>query len=164
MGAVHPYPTILVFGNNDTQIAISIADKRINQADKTKWVLENSWVTPWFDPTSLNDIQQAFVADCAMARMPFTNFLAFYEASCNRVIAFIVAERTGSYILGTSALTARRIAHLQEMTRRDHKIAMLKTRLKKTTQMAQKITLNTEIKQHKDAIIECISQIRNEES
>ena len=40
-----PYPIVLLFTldvDGQTSVALSLADKRINQADKEKWVLEDS--------------------------------------------------------------------------------------------------------------------------
>ena len=147
-----PYATFLVFGYAD-QVAVSVADKRINQADKSKWVVENSWLTPWFDPQVKHGPTHAFVADSYSSRLPFSTFLAFYGALRDRVIALIAAEHTGRYKLATSEATENRIEHLHQIEEHTRMIAKLKTKLKRTRQIAVQITLNTEIKKHKDAII-----------
>ena len=159
-GFIHkaiPYPTLLVMAHKE-QIAIGVANKRINQADKSKWVVEDSWLTDWFDPSSEDAPANAFMADCNISGLPFTNFMAFYGALRDRAIAMVAAERTGSYTSATPERTENNIEHLQEIDRLTREIGEFKAKLKKTKQMAQQITLNTEIKTRKDAIIklECL--------
>lgn len=67
-----PYPIVLIFNFADT-IAISVADKRINQADKSKWVVEDSWMTEWFNPDAPNESQQKFMQDMAIKSLSFVN-------------------------------------------------------------------------------------------
>ena len=155
-----PYPTLLVFGH-ENRVAAGIADKRINQADKSRWVVEDSWLTSWFDPNSRQRPTIDFVADCNISHLPFTNFRAFYNALRDCIIAYIVAEHTGRYISGTPATTENRIQHLKEIDRHTRKIVDLKVKLKKANQLSQQITLNTVIKKHKDAIIELESKMRS---
>ena len=147
-----PYPTLLVFGYAN-QVAISIADKRINQSDKSKWIIEKIWLTPWFNPQEKQGPSQAFVNDFHSSRLPFSTFLAFYKALKDRVIALIAAEHTGRYTLATSEATENRIKHLHQINKLSREMSELKAKLKKTKQIAQQITLNTEIKKHKDAIL-----------
>jgi len=73
-----PYPIVLLFNFADT-IAISVADKRINQADKSKWVVEDSWITEWFNPDLPNEAQQNFMQDMTIKSLSFVNFYAFYR-------------------------------------------------------------------------------------
>ena len=161
-GFIHkaiPYPTLLVMAHG-AQIAIGVADKRINQADKSKWVVENSWLTQWFDPSSDHTIANAYMAECHISGLPFTNFMAFYDALRDRAIAMIAAERTGSYRVSTPERTENNIKHLAEIDSLTREIGELKAKLKKTKQMAQQITLNTEIKMRKDAIMKLESLMR----
>ncbi|MCY4152098.1 MAG: DUF4391 domain-containing protein [Aestuariivita sp.] len=154
-----PYPTVLVFGHTD-QVAVGVADKRINLANKSKLVVANSWLTPWFDPQSADGPSQAFVADFNCSNLPFSTFHAFYGALRDRIIALVVADRTGRYKLATSNVTETRIENLNQIDKLSLEVGKLKTKLRKTKQMAQQITLNTEIKKLKDAILKLESEMQ----
>ena len=154
-----PYPVAIVFGHGDG-VAVSLADKRINQADKSKWVVKDTWLTPWFDPQRADKAAKAFMADCALARLPFTNFLAFYSALRDRVVAFNASELTGSYSLASPEVIENWIGHLEAIDRLNREISELKAKLKKARQMSQQITLNSGIKKKKDAIVEIESRLR----
>ncbi|MGP9493574.1 DUF4391 domain-containing protein, partial [Psychrobacter sp. AOP7-B1-24] len=48
-----PYPVVLLVELQD-ELAISLADKRINQADKTKLVIEHIYNSDWLHPEKLS--------------------------------------------------------------------------------------------------------------
>ena len=146
-----PYPIMLVFSFADT-IAISVADKRINQADKAKWVIEDAWITAWFDPDAPNEAQQKFMQDLAIKNLSFVNFYAFYTDIKNRVIALNSATRSGSYQMISAEKTNDRRVSLTKITELERKITELRSALKKETQFNKKLELNVSVKERQEAI------------
>jgi hypothetical protein len=146
-----PYPIILIFNLSNT-IAISVADKRINQADKSKWVVEDAWMTKWFNPDMPNEAQQQFMQDMGIKNLSFVNFYSFYTDIKNRVIALNSATRNGNYQIVSSEKTQERQQNLTQIIKLEREIAELRTTLKKETQFNKKLSLNISIKERQDAI------------
>lgn len=146
-----PYPIVLVFSFADT-IAISVADKRINQADKSKWVVEDSWMTEWFNPYKPNEAQQKFMQDMALKNLSFVNFYAFYTDIKNRVIALNSATRSGSYQIVSAEKTKNRRESLIKITELEREITELRSAIKTETQFNKKLELNVSVKERQEAI------------
>jgi len=146
-----PYPVVIVFSFADT-IAISVADKRINQADKSKWVIEDAWMTAWFNPDAPNEAQQKFMQDMTIKSLSFVNFYAFYTDIKNRVIALNSATRSGSYKMVSAEKTKDRRENLTKITELEREITELRSALKKETQFNKKLELNVSVKERQEAI------------
>ena len=75
-----PYPLVLIFSvdmEGTTSLAISLVDKRINQADKEKWVLEDNMHTKWIKLGDQESPQAEFLASLKITDLPFKDFWAF---------------------------------------------------------------------------------------
>lgn len=84
-----PYPLILLFTcdiDNKTHLAFSVADKRTNQADKEKWVIEDSLSTPWINLNAPQEADKAFLQSLTINNLSFRNFFDFYKSVTERVI------------------------------------------------------------------------------
>lgn len=147
-----PYPLIIVF-EFDGRLSFSVAEKRINQADKTKLVLEDRWLTAWIDATSPSPQHEAFLASIGLSRLPSSNFYALYQAFVSQVIAFVASERTGKFNAVTVEVARYHAETLQKISMLEREIAETRTKLRKETQMSGKIELNSKIKKLKDAIV-----------
>lgn len=147
-----PYPLILVF-EHAGKIAISVAEKRINQTDKSKLVLVDRWQTGWIDPNKPSIAQEAFLEAIQLHRLPATNFYALYEAFQGQVIGLIASDRTGVFAPASISASKEHAAILREINGLEHEIAELRTALKREHQMGGKITLNGKIRERKDAIL-----------
>lgn len=155
VGLIHraiPYPLIIAF-EHDGKLALSTAEKRINQADKSKLVIETRWLTGWIAPMNPNPTEKTFLESVGLSRLPSTNFYALYQAFVAQVIAVIAAERTGTFAPATVAVARNHAETLQEINALEREIAELRAKLKKESQMSGKISLNSEIKKLKDAIV-----------
>lgn len=147
-----PYPLILLFTYGD-RICVSVAEKRINQADKSKLVVVDRWMTDWFNPTKSTAPQTAFMKACAIQKLPSTNFFAFYEAFQARIIELNASNRTGFFEASPVWVAKEQGVHLKEIESLDREIAELRVTLKKEKQMSRKIALNTKIRKRKDTIM-----------
>lgn len=153
-----PYPLILIFTHGD-MIALSVADKRLSQADKAKWVVEDGWITPWFNTSAPSQSENQFMMDIAIKNLSFLNFHAFYSDVKNCVIALYASEQTGQYSIakGTAADTRIEIVEALEALEQD-KIEV-QNRLKKEKQMGRQIELTTSIKRMADQINDLKQQL-----
>lgn len=146
-----PYPIILIFSFSDT-IAISVADKRINQANKSKWVLEDIWFTQWFNPDAPNEIQKKFMQDLAFKNLSFVNFYAFYTDIKDRIIALNVAQRSGKYTITTGEDTNSRATAMHKLEQLEQEKSELQNKLSNQKQMGRQIDIATKIKKIADQI------------
>jgi hypothetical protein len=146
-----PYPVVIVFSFADT-IAISVADKRINQADKSKWVTHDAWITAWFNPDAPNEAQQKFMQDLTIKSLSFVNFYAFYTDIKNRIIALNTADRSGSYNLTSGDGAINRAEALRELDKLEQVKAELQNKLSKENQMGRQVEMTTKIKKYADQI------------
>lgn len=146
-----PYPLILLF-SHEGQFAVSVASKRINQADKTKWVIEEEWLTDWISETAPTSAEKKFISDYAIKNLSSLNFYAFYQDAIARVIALNAASRSGSYDNGNREKTEDRRKSLAEIAEIERQMAELRATLKKESQFNRKLELNVAIKERSDAI------------
>lgn len=146
-----PYPLILLFSHNG-QFAVGVANKRINQADKSKWVVEDEWLTDWVSETVPSKVQKKFIGDCALKNLSYLNFYAFYQDVVARVIALNAASRSGSYDCATRDKTTDRRKALTEIAELEKQMGELRSSLKQETQFNRKLELNMAIKERTNAI------------
>lgn len=147
-----PYPVVILFQQQD-YMSISLAEKRINQADKSKLVIGDHWHTAWISPTNPRATEQQFLRSMGLSALPSSNFYAVYQAMIGLVIALIGAERTGAFKPTASLDTNEQAKALKQISHLEREIATLRAKLKSETQLAKKISLNSVIKKHKDAIV-----------
>lgn len=142
-----PYPLMLIFSYEDS-IALSLADKRINQADNTKLVVEANFETDWIDLEKPTAHQLQFMDDLSIKRLSFLNFYAFYQDICQRVIALNCANLTGRYNLkaGDGAGQQTRVEMLRELQKLEQAQVELRNKLKKETQLGRQVELNSQIR------------------
>ncbi|POM13112.1 DUF4391 domain-containing protein [Pseudomonas sp. WP001] len=151
-----PYPLILLFSQKN-QVCLSVSDKRINQVDKEKWVVEDILYTDSIDLTAPTLAQAAFLEDCNINSFSFANFLSFYKSLAERVIAINCATHSGHYeresALGEDTKPREgRLDQLRELERLTLQKTEIANKLKKERQMGRQVELNTKIKQINDLI------------
>lgn len=151
-----PYPLVLLFVQGN-QVCLSVADKRINQADKEKWVVEDILHTGWIDLAAPTAVEATFLEDCNINSFSFANFLSFYKNLTDRVIAINCASHSGRYEQGTadnieSKPNEGRLERLRELEKLNLKKAEIVNKLKKEKQLGRQVELNTQIKKINDEL------------
>lgn len=154
-----PYPLIVIFGHGG-KVTVSVAEKRINQADKSKLVVADRWLTEWIDPASPTKAQAGFFEAVKLQKLPSTNFYALYEAFQAQVVGLNAAARTGVFDALPVGLAHKQANILREIEALEREIAEFRTALKREKQMSRKIALNSEIRSRKDAILAFEAQLR----
>lgn len=159
-----PYPLVLIFtGNVDgvSHIAISLADKRINQADKEKWVIESNIQTHWINLSEQIRPESEFLASCSINALSFKDFWAFYKGLAARVIAINCAIHSGEFTLGENKSVRResgdegfnsRLIMLRDIESLNAKKSGISNNLKKVKQMGKQVELNMQVKKINDEI------------
>ena len=160
-----PYPLLLLFTysiEGQEKLSIVLSDKRINQADKEKWVIEDSISTHWINLSSISAVENEFLVSLNVSNLPFSNFFAFYQALIERAIAIKCAEHSGEFSLDCGAATTEnstealsgttRLDKLRDLDNLESRRSEMMNKLKKVKQMGKQIELNTQIKNINDRI------------
>ena len=115
-----PYPLVLLFTaeiDGCTCMSIGLADKRINQADKEKWVLEDSVNSGWLDFSDQSAPVCEFLNSLKVTALPFADFWRFYQALMERVIAINCATHSGDFNLDINDSSNQYAGPLGDVTR-----------------------------------------------
>jgi hypothetical protein len=150
-----PYPTVLIM-ECEGRVLIQVADKRINQADSEKMVIDSFLDTGWIHLHEPSEVQQKFLGDFCITDFSYANFHAFYQSLVQRIVALNCAEQTGYYTLLESSggmgndtgeePAKRRIEHLKKLDELEKQQISLRSALKKESQFNQRLELNMKLK------------------
>ena len=163
-----PYPLMLLFTCTMThdreeqeRLMVAIAFKRTNQADREKWVINDSMNTGWIDLSNTSETESDFLSSLKLTGLPFNNFYLFYQAIAKRVVAVICAEHSNVFSLdeGASKGSENRLDKLREFDKLTANKSELANKLKKEKQMGKQVDLNTQIKNINDKIAKVKSSL-----
>jgi len=160
-----PYPLVLLFTceiEGKDGLSFSLADKRINQADKEKWVIENSIHTNWINLADHSETESQFLNSLAINNLSFKNFWNFYKTLTDRAIAINCASYSGEFSLDCQPSEGRsqdRLAMLHNIEKLEATKSEIASRLKKEKQMGRQVELNTQVKQINDKIAQIKSDL-----
>jgi len=161
-----PYPLLLIFTCNiedQLNILIGLADKRINQADKEKWVVEDSILTGWINLSDKKEAESKFLDSMTISNLSFSNFFEFYKSLTQRVIAIKCASHSGKYSLDGVGVGSNgekpenRLELLLNLEQLESQKLSINNKLKKEKQMGKQVELNIKVK----LINDDIAQIKN---
>ncbi|MCF6309611.1 MAG: DUF4391 domain-containing protein [Sulfurimonas sp.] len=141
-----PYPLIVVFAD-ENKICINISPKRINKNDSSKLVVEESYFTAWIDLDNSSKIEQEFLESLEIKNHPFTNFLEFYNSYSNLAITFNASQYSGT--LEQSVDTKELLKEIQEV---ELSINDIISKIKKETDIREKVNLSIELKKLNDKL------------
>lgn len=156
-----PYPLVLFFTcktDGSQSLSLVLSDKRTNQADKEKWVIEDSIQTQWFNLSLIQSFEMQFLESLKLSNLPFSNFFAFYQSIIERVVAVKCAEQNGEFRLEDSRSTSdvvtstERLEKLRLMEKLEAQRSEISNKLKKVKQMGKQVELNTQVKKINDEI------------
>ncbi|WP_213239706.1 DUF4391 domain-containing protein [Citrobacter braakii] len=175
-----PYPVILLLELNG-ELAISLADKRINQADSSKLVIEFFYNSPWFNIGSLKDNENEFLNDFSLNNVSSVNYYELYQDFIAKLIALETSYISYSYCkngctdsercssqankvdtfdepLFTEMSNEEKTRLLKELTSLEVELSNIRNKLKKELQMSEKMRLNVQARKVKQAISAITSQ------
>jgi hypothetical protein len=170
-----PYPVILLVKQED-ELAISLADKRINQADKSKLVIEHIYSSDWLITKNLTENENYFLNDFSLKNTSSINYFELYHDFISMMISLETSKISGRYISNnqnnsksTSEFSDRKsdtldssvflektnedkTTLLRELGKLEAELNSIRIKLKKETQMNIKMRLNVEARNIKQAI------------
>lgn len=137
--------------HTNEQLAICVADKRINKADKEKWVIAALQLSPWLGLSSKTESEQEFVNSLTFTGLPHSNFWLFYQAIMARVQALQCAEISGRFHLASSEVTQQQADQLNRYRSIENDIKKLRAQIKQA-EFSQQVVLNSQIKQQEQRL------------
>ncbi|MBA6233969.1 MULTISPECIES: DUF4391 domain-containing protein [unclassified Colwellia] len=170
-----PYPVILLVKQED-ELAISLADKRINQADKSKLVIEHIYSSDWLFTKNLTENENYFLNDFSLKNTSSINYFELYHDFISMMLSLETSKIFGRYIsknqnnsksisgasdgqsdnLDCSVFIEKtnedKTYLLRELGALETELASIRNKIKKETQMNIKMQLNVEAKIIKDSI------------
>lgn len=150
-----PYPLIIVFICGD-EMALNVAEKRINRTDSNKIVVEAIHDTGAISLEMPTASQSAFLADFCISNFSYQNFYVFYQDAIARIIALNCAAHSGHYALETEAGCSvnDRVQTLRQIEKLQQESTELCNKLKKEKNLGTQVQLNTRVKSLRDRIEE----------
>ncbi|ASK79127.1 methyl-accepting chemotaxis protein [Paraphotobacterium marinum] len=181
-----PYPIILLIEYDD-KLAISLADKRINQADGSKLIVDNDYTSQWLSVTDLKQNEMEFLNDFTFSNVSKENSYELYQDLISMILELEKSYYTGSYLIrnrmrnnhsdNTEKYLKDRSRTKPEKIPFNHlsnkekyilitklsllqsKLTKVRKKLKKEKQMNEKMLLNLKAKKVKEEIAAISSQL-----
>ncbi|AHF05583.1 hypothetical protein MARPU_12450 [Marichromatium purpuratum 984] len=146
-----PYPVLLVMVEGDA-FCVSVAHKRFSRAEQGAIVAEGFLCSPWIEPP-LSEIDQAFCEALALPSLSRVDFYALYRGMVDAVLARTCGELTGTFVVDATQPEQDRRQRLEQCHTMERDIRRLRVAIAKEDQFAEKVELNTRIKELEDRLV-----------
>lgn len=141
-----PYPLILLLKYGE-EYMINWADKRVNLADKSKRVVENSEFTRWINPLSNDSVTKSFLNSLDITKPQCHNLKELFDILKNHFYMLAVAGETGNYSEATPDNILYYRAQMALLTQNREEQKNIIEALKSETQFNVKLILNKKLKE-----------------
>lgn len=140
-----PYPVVLV-SEQAGELTLSLAHKRLSQAEGGKVVLESSPVTVSLPTKPLCQPENDFLASISLSSQPAANLFTLYQGWQDRIADLSTARITGSFtVSATTAVAEAKRAALAEYTSLKQEITALRAQAEKETQLSRRAEMNLQL-------------------
>ncbi|QXP58426.1 DUF4391 domain-containing protein [Olleya sp. HaHaR_3_96] len=138
----HQVVLVIEDGND---FVINVAEKRINQVDKNKLVVQQYFSTSPISKLYKNEQTEAFFKTLDFNTLDKTNLETTYKSYIQAVVQYQVAVSTGSFNKRSQKRTEEDMANLLVIENIETEITSLKSQLSKEKQLNTKVALNIAI-------------------
>lgn len=140
-----PYPLVLLSEQEGT-ITLSLAHKRLSQAEAGQVVLEGLPIAESFASDNITQLEKDFLASLALASQPAANLFTLYQGWLDRMADLSAAHITGRFVvsLDKSCSDAKRAA-FAEYTALKQEIAVLRAQAETEMQLSRRAEMNLAI-------------------
>ncbi|MCT4599636.1 MAG: DUF4391 domain-containing protein [Marinifilaceae bacterium] len=145
---------IILIVEDDNEYIINACDKRINQNNKSKVVIENYFSTKSINKLYKQDRTEALFNALAYKNIDKTNIETAYKSYLQAIINYKAACLTGNYSKARNRRTEQDIKLLSEVENLEREIVSFRNQIKKETQIADRVELNINIQEKKKLIEE----------
>jgi hypothetical protein len=137
-----PYPIFLIITSNE-KVLLSLAQKRINQVDKSKSVVEKVLNTDWIENESDVEISK-FLRLINFKSLPMENLFKFYSAFFELVVDLDCFRKLGKS--NNKLSSDKKILVMETIERHEGRIEKLKKELADEEHIGRKVEINVEIR------------------
>jgi hypothetical protein len=138
-----PYPLFILFQHQE-YCSFSLVQKRINQNDSDRVVIEGEYNTPWIETNRLTSKEESFTQDLSIQNHPYSTFDKLFEYWKKAIVGYNLSLKMDSE--RNTLQTQNQELLLNEINILELSIKTLKTALKKEKQLNRKVELNVKIK------------------
>lgn len=156
-----PNPMLLVV-YDDTKLLFNVAEKRINNNDTTKRVIEKEYTTDTITIDDINKKQQHFLENLAFDKANKLDLRHYYNHFIQSVVGLQTAQINGTFVARPIAQSKENVLILEQIEALKIQIATLENKAKKETQIAEMVRYNTEIQEIRKNIVNCQLLLSNE--
>ncbi len=143
---------VVLILEDSNDFIINVAEKRINQVDKNKLVVNSIFNTTSISKLYKNDTTEAFFKALDFNGLDKTNLETTYKSYIQAVVQFQVAHTTGTFSKRTQKRTQEDMANLETIEAMETEITSLKSQLSKEKQLNNKVVLNVAIHKKRQEI------------
>lgn len=148
---------LVVEDGND--FIINVAEKRINQVDNNKLVVEQYFNTSTLSKLYKNEQTLAFFNALDFNNLDKTNLETTYKSYIQAVVQYQVAHSTGTFTKRNQKRTEEDMANLLAIENIETEITSLKSQLSKEKQLNNKVALNVAIQKKRQEIEDIKKQL-----
>lgn len=146
-----PQQIILII-EDENQFILNTADKRINQADKSKRTIETLFKTEPISKLYKTELSTAFFEEVCFDNLDKSNLKMAYTSYSDAVVHLLAASHTGKYRKRNRKLTSEDSDVLGQIDELQKEIVSLTSQIKKADQLNDKVNLNVNIQTRRTEI------------
>ena len=146
-----PNPMLLVV-YDDAKLLFNVAEKRINNNDATKRVIEKEYTTETINIGSINQKQQQFLENLAFDKANKLDLRHYYNHFIQSVVGLQTAQINGTFVARPIEQSKENVLILEQIEAIKQQITTLENAAKKETQVAEMVKWNTQINENRKSI------------
>lgn len=138
-----PYSLIIIF-QYEEEYCLNVAEKRINQIENEKRVINNYIFSEWLTETDSNFLK--FLETISFTKLSHLDLKAFYDDVVNKLYNLNTSQITGQFDVKSKQDTAEDVIILRKIKELNAQLISLKSNYKKEINYNERVNLNIKIK------------------
>jgi len=139
-----PYQILLCIYHSNAFI-LNTCDKKVNQNDNSRRIIEKSYCTEIISRDSATIQQQDFLNSLAFTNLERSDLKTYYNSYTQRIIALQTAVFKGGFVPRSQSRTQSDMDNMEKIARLQDEISLLQRQGRLESQLSQQIALNTQV-------------------
>lgn len=153
-----PYPVLLIV-EDSIDFVINVAEKRINQTDRSKRIIQRQLTTPVMPKLYKTEKTDHFFKALSFENLNKTNLQTAYGSYTQAIANYQIATVSGTFNARARKRTSEDMERLREIEDLQKDIVGLTSQIKKENQLNVKVTLNINIQRKRQTIKNLLSEL-----
>jgi hypothetical protein len=146
-----PYEVLLIV-EDDTHFILNVCNKRVNQNDTNKRIVEDYFTTETISKLYKNELSTSFFEAIPFKDLDKSSLETVYKNYTQAIIQYQAASITGNFNKRTQKRTEQDMANLLAIEGIEKEIISISSQLKKERQLNNRVTLNVAIQKKRQEI------------